>query len=116
VCSGNLNLTVRRVLTSLYVYWHSFLLTEANSRGSPARNVLSCVVPVLRFLILDLTKAAPLPGFTCRNSASTTVHLDLTLSYTSFCTYWLMHGSCYGHEVAGTNSTVQHLKGHLGLQ
>ena len=48
----------------------SILITTASSTDSPARKVFSMVVPEMRFLSLERTKAAPFPGLTCRNSTT----------------------------------------------
>ena len=45
---------------------------------SPALKVFSTTLPVSAFLSFVLTKAAPFPGFTCKNS--TTVHKPLSNS------------------------------------
>jgi hypothetical protein len=54
---------------SAYVNCVSFFSTDARSTVSPARHVFSTVLLVMKFFSLLRTKAAPLPGLTCRNSA-----------------------------------------------
>ncbi len=66
----------RTSLPSLYVNWASDLDTSAVPTISPARKVRSTVFPVIWFFSLLLTKAAPLPGFTCWNSAGGAMTLE----------------------------------------
>ncbi|MNL70345.1 hypothetical protein D3C87_1953340 [compost metagenome] len=53
-----------------YMYWYSFFSMFALAIFSPARKVTSLVLPVLMFLSLVRTKAAPLPGLTCWKSTT----------------------------------------------
>mmetsp|Transcript_2222 Transcript_2222/g.5524 ORF Transcript_2222/g.5524 Transcript_2222/m.5524 type:complete len:210 (+) Transcript_2222:300-929(+) len=55
---------------SLYVYCTSNFSTSACTTPSPARQVFSTELPVIRFFNLERTNAAPLPGLTCRNSTT----------------------------------------------
>ncbi len=58
---------------SAYVNWLSFFSTVADATVSPARNVLSIVLLVIEFFSFVRTKAAPLPGFTCKCTTTAAV-------------------------------------------
>ena len=55
---------------ALYKYCISLRLSIAFATFSPALNVFSKTLPVSTFFSFVLTNAAPLPGFTCKNSTT----------------------------------------------
>lgn len=71
---------------SAYVNWLSFFSTVADATVSPARNVLSIVLLVIEFFSFVRTKAAPLPGFTCKCSARQRSICKLCRLHASFVT------------------------------
>ncbi len=71
---------------SAYVNWLSFFSTVADATVSPARNVLSIVLLVIEFFSFVRTKAAPLPGFTCKCSARQRSICELCMLHARFIT------------------------------
>ena len=80
---------------SAYVNWLSFFSTVADATVSPARNVLSIVLLVIEFFSFVRTKAAPLPGFTCKCSARQRSLRELCMLRA-----WFITGLCCS-ELAG---------------